>query len=72
MAKSREGFTVHIKLSGKKNGTAKAVVKLGSALEKSKEEEGWSKSGCWEGAANTTLPKCWQLCSLRKGKAHFQ
>ena len=46
MAKSREGFTVHIKLSGKKNGTAKAVVKLASALEKSKEEgEDWSKSG---------------------------
>lgn len=45
MAKSGEGFRVHIKLSGKKNGTAKAVVKLGSALEKSKEEEDWSKSG---------------------------
>lgn len=34
MAKSREGFTVHIKLSGKKNGTAKAVVKIAAALEK--------------------------------------
>lgn len=46
MAKSREGFTVHIKLSGKKNVTAKAVVKLASPLKKSKEErEDWGKSG---------------------------
>lgn len=34
MAKSREGFTVHIKLSGKKNDTAKAVVKLASIFKK--------------------------------------
>lgn len=34
MAKSREGFTVHIKLSGKKNGTDKAVVKLASIFKK--------------------------------------
>lgn len=46
MTKSREGFTVHIKLSGKKNGTAKAVVKLASTWKKSKQEwEDWSKSG---------------------------
>ena len=46
MAKSREGFKVHIKLSAKTNGTAKAVVKLPSTLKKSKEEqEDWSKSG---------------------------
>lgn len=37
MAKSREGFTVHIKLSGKKNGTAIAVVKIAAALEKNKK-----------------------------------
>lgn len=46
MAKSREGFTVHIKLSGEKNGTAKTVVKIAATLEKNKEEwEDWSKSG---------------------------
>lgn len=33
MGKSREGFTVHIKLSGEKNGTSKAVVKIAATLE---------------------------------------
>lgn len=36
--KTKEGFTAHMKLSGKKNGTAKAVVKLPSTWEKSKQE----------------------------------
>lgn len=39
MVKSRKGFTVRIKLSGRKNGTAEAVLKLVSILKKSKQNE---------------------------------
>lgn len=38
MGKSRKDFTVCIKLSGKKNDTAKAVVKLASIKKKKNQE----------------------------------
>lgn len=45
MGKSRKDFTVCIKLSGKKNDTAKAVVKLASIKKKKKSRKNEKTGG---------------------------
>lgn len=74
MGKSRKDFTVCIKLSGKKNDTAKAVVKLAS-IKKKKSRKNEKTGGSQRPRRVILVSACPSADSFAHwgwGKAHVQ